>query len=309
MTSSEWTTFIKNEASKLGFDCCGIAQAAPIEHSESKHYQNWLDRKFQADMDYMTKNTEKRYDPRLLVEGCRSIVVVALNYQPAVKQDPDAPQIATFAYGKDYHDLIRNKLKDLLKSINAQGVCVNGRAFTDSAPVAERYWANQAGIGWIGRNRQLIVPGKGSKFLLGELLIDLDLVYDRPLKNRCGNCKRCLEACPTQALDQTDGLNANRCLSYLTIEKKGSFDTTECTLLKKSNRLFGCDICQDACPWNRFSISNETPEFKPKEDFLKLKRKEFEQMSPKAFDDLFEKTCLERTGYKGLLRNLHALKK
>lgn len=259
-------------------------------------------------MDYMTKNSEKRYDPRLLVEGCRSIVVVALNYEPAVRQNPDAPQIATFAYGKDYHHLIRNKLRDLLKSINAQGEPVNGRAFTDSAPLAERYWANQAGLGWIGKNRQLILPGKGSKFLLGELLIDLDLEYDQPMKNRCGNCKRCLEACPTQALDQTDGLNANRCLSYLTIEKKGSFDATEQSLLKKSNRLFGCDICQDICPWNRFSNSNQTPEFKPKEGFLTLRKIDFERMSPEEFEDLFKYTCLERTGYEGLLRNLHALK-
>jgi len=306
MTSKDLTLFIKNRALSLGFESCGIAKAAQLSDSEKTHYETWLAKKHHAGMSYMENHSEKRYDPRLLVEGCRSVIVVTLNYNPVKKQNPEAPQIAGFAYGKDYHDIIRTKLRTLLQEIKDFGIKVHGRAFADSAPIAERYWASQAGIGWIGKNRQLILPGKGSAFLLGELLIDVELVYDTPATNHCGNCKRCLDACPTKALNETSGLDANLCLSYLTIEKRGLFNPMETSLVEKSNCLFGCDKCLDACPWNRFSTGNNVPEFQPKEGFLSMKREDFEKMNEAEFNVLFAGTCLERTGFEGFVRNLHA---
>jgi len=257
-------------------------------------------------MDYMARNTEKRYDPGLLVEGCRSVIVVALNYAPDKVQNPEAPQIAHFAYGKDYHEIIRTKLRDLLQLLNTQGHKVHGRAFADSAPIAERYWASQAGLGWIGKNRQLIIPGKGSRFLLGELLIDVELDYDVPLKNYCGKCRRCLDECPTRALSESSGLDANICLSYLTIEKRGPFDPKEASLVGQNNYVFGCDRCQDVCPWNRFSTRNTLPELQPKESLLSMKRGDFEKMMETEFKMMFSGTCLERTGFEGFIRNLKA---
>jgi len=304
MTTKELSVIIKNEAFKLGFEACGIAKATQIPESESAYYNSWLENKFHAGMDYMTRNSEKRYDPRLLVEGCRSIIVVALNYEPAKKQNPEAPQIAHFAYGKDYHELIRSKLRTLLQRINNQGLLVHGRAFADSAPIAERYWASQAGLGWIGKNRHLIIPGKGSKFLLGELLVDVELDYDSPLKNKCGKCRRCLEYCPTKALNEALGLDTNLCLSYLTIEKQGPFNSLESSLVAQNPYVFGCDRCQEVCPWNRFSTQNTLTELQPKEALLCMKREDFEKMTEVEFMTLFAGTCLERTGYEGFLRNL-----
>lgn len=306
MTTKELSLFIKNEAFRLGFETCGIANATQIPESERSHYTTWLEKKQHASMDYMARNVEKRYDPRLLVEGCRSVIVVALNYEPAKKQKPQAPQIAHFAYGKDYHDILRTKLRTLLQRINDQGLTVHGRAFADSAPIAERYWASRAGLGWIGKNHQLIIPGKGSKFLLGELLVDVELDCDVPLKNYCGRCRRCLDECPTKALSESSGLDANLCLSYLTIEKRGPFNLKESSLVGQNKYVFGCDRCQDACPWNRFSNQNTLIELQPKELFIQMDREDFEKMTEAEFNILFAGTCLERTGYEGFLRNLRA---
>ncbi|MDD4921727.1 MAG: tRNA epoxyqueuosine(34) reductase QueG [Bacteroidales bacterium] len=309
MTTAELSTFIKDQALKLGFDACGIAKAAPIPESEKAHFRSWIEGKGHAEMQYMEQHSEKRFDPRLLVEGCRSVIVVALNYEPAIKQDPEAPAIAGFAYGKDYHGLIRAKLKSLLQTINNTGQTVHGRAFADSAPIAERFWAGQAGLGWIGKNRHLILPGKGSCFLLGELLVDIDLDGDTPASNRCGQCRRCLEACPSNALNETSGLDANRCLSYLTIEKRGPFNAMEASSVGENNCLFGCDRCQEVCPWNRFSKGNTCPELQPKEGFLSMKRGDFEDLTEDDFNALFAESCLKRTGYDGFLRNMDAIKK
>ena len=308
MTTTELTIFVKKQAIELGFEACGVAKAARISESEIVRYRTWLEGKHHAGMKYMENHLEKRFDPRLLVEGCRSVIVVALNYEPTGRQNAGAPAIARFAYGKDYHDVIRAKLKVLLQAINDTGLTVHGRAFADSAPIAERYWAHQAGLGWMGRNHHLIIPGKGSGFFLGELLVDVDLVCDTPLANHCGNCRRCIGACPTKALHETSGLDANLCLSYLTIEKRGPFNSTEVSLVGESNSLFGCDLCQDACPWNRFASANITPEFQPKEALLSMKREDFEKMGEGDFNLLFAGTCLERTGYEGFLRNINAKK-
>lgn len=308
MTTADITKFIKDKALELGFEACGIAKVSPIPESEKEHYQSWLTGNRHAGMHYMERNQDKRYDPRLLVEGCRSIIAVALNYEPVERQKPESPTIARFAYGKDYHHLIRTKLKSLLQAINDSGVVVRGRAFADSAPIAERYWAQKAGLGWIGKNRQLILPGKGSAFLLGELLVDINLDYDHAVPNRCGSCRRCLEACPTEALHEVSGLDANRCLSYLTIEKHDPFSPMEASWVGESNCLFGCDKCQDACPWNRFASGNSIPELQAKEPLLAMKRQDFEKMKIETFRLLFDGTCLERTGYDGLIRNLKAKK-
>jgi len=304
MTTGELSTFIKKQALELGFDACGFAKAGPISESAMANYGLWLKGKNHAGMQYMEKNQEKRYNPRLLVEGCRSLIVVAINYNPIEKQGLKRPQIAKFAYGKDYHEIIRTKLRTLLQKINETGQVVHGRAFADSAPIAERYWASLAGLGWLGKNHHLIIPGKGSYFLLGELLVDLELEYDVPLSNHCGKCRRCLDACPTNALNETSGVDANRCLSYLTIEKRGPFNEMEALSVKENNCLFGCDKCQDVCPWNRFASGNSIPDFQPKDGFLSMEREDFEKMTEKDFKDFFAGTCLERTGYDGFVRNL-----
>jgi len=306
MTSVDLSTFIKEQALILGFDACGIARADRISESARAKYQYWLEGKYHASMQYMERNVEKRYDPRLLMDGCRSIIVVALNYSPLKKQNPEAPHIAEFAYGKDYHNIIRGKLKTLLKAIKEMKQTVHGRAFADSAPITERYWAREAGLGWLGKNHHLILPGKGSTYLLGELLVDIDLAYDKPMADRCGKCRRCINACPTKALNEKDVLDANRCLSYLTIEKRGAFNATETRLVSKNNCLFGCDKCQEVCPWNRFSSGNSHSELQPKDGFLSMKKIDFEKMTEANFKTFFAESCLYRTGYDGFIRNLKA---
>jgi len=308
MTTTDLSIFIKDQAKKLGFEACGIARATRIPESEIRNYHFYLQQNHHAEMHYMEKNTEKRYDPRLLVEDCRSVIVVALNYEPTIKQHPNTPKIARFAYGKDYHPLLKNKLNQLLQTIKNQGIAVNGRAFTDSAPVAERYWAYKSGIGWIGKNHQLILPNKGSFFFLGELMIDLELNYDSPLPNRCGKCQRCLDACPSNALTSS-GLDARRCISYLTIEKRGILMGQEAKWIAESNSLMGCDICQNVCPWNRFAKGNSTPELNMDSTLLSMRKEDFEKLNTEDFKVLFKGTCMERTGYTHFRRNLNAIEK
>jgi epoxyqueuosine reductase len=307
MTTAELSTFIRNEALLLGFGSCGFAQACALPESERIRFEEWLREERQGEMSYMSRNLEKRLNPTLLLEGCRSVVVVALNYFPLQKQKPEAPKVARFAYGRDYHGLIRAKLYQLLEALRKQDVAVNGRAFSDSAPVAERFWAAQAGLGWIGKNKQLILPGKGSYYLLGELMLDLELEYGKPLEPHCGKCHRCLDACPTKALDGK-GLDARKCLSCLTIEKKGPFTSEESNLMKYNPWVFGCDLCQEACPWNHFAQPNSVPEFQPSEEFLSLDWDAFSHLTPDYFTEIFTGTCLERTGLEGLQRNLEAKK-
>jgi epoxyqueuosine reductase len=251
----------------------------------------------------MERNLDKRLDPHLLVEGCRTVVSVALNYSPSVLQLPTAPKVARFAYGLDYHALIRGKLNQLMDKIKEQGIPVMGRAFSDSAPILERYWAWKGGLGWIGKNQNLLLPGRGSYFLLGELLLDLELDYGKPMESRCGSCNKCIEACPTKAIDGTC-LDGRKCLSYLTIEKKGPFSVTESKLVSNNEWIFGCDICQEACPWNRFASTTTVTEFQPTEHFLELDETKFRKLNPASFQAYFSGTCLERTGLEGLQRNL-----
>jgi len=308
MTTSELSLFIRDQAGLLGFDACGFAQAESLPEQEQLNMEAWLNDGMQGEMSYMGRNLDKRLNPCLLVEGCKSVVVVALNYYPSASQMPKAPKIARFAYGLDYHAIIRGKLNQLIDRIRELGILVNGRAFSDSAPVMERYWAWKAGLGWLGKNQNLILPRSGSYFLLGELLIDLELDYGVPMKNQCGTCTKCLHACPTQALDGKC-LDARHCLSYLTIEKKGPFSASEVKMVSQNDWIFGCDICQEVCPWNRFAKVNTIVDLQPTEHFQNLDETKIRKLNATSFNTYFSGTCIERTGLVNLERNLAAIEK
>lgn len=301
MTKEELTIFIKSEALRLGFDVCGIAKPETVSKETINTYNKWIEQEQHGTMLYLQRNCEKRFNPTLLVEGCKSIIIVALNYFPSHPIEG----MATYAIGNDYHKTVKDKLYTLLNNINAVHP-VKGRAFCDSAPVLERYWAVQAGIGWIGNNRQLVIPQKGSYFFLGELLIDTELEYDTPFTaNHCGKCRKCIENCPTGALSD-DGFDARKCLSYLTIEYRG--DLPENIGKKMKNSFYGCDICLKACPHNRFAMPNNTPDFKPSDKLLQMDINKWKELTKEQYDTLFAKSAVERCGYEQLMRNISAIK-
>ena len=289
---------IKQHALSLGFDACGICRAE--SSGEEDNLREWIRLNYQGDMSYLERNIEKRDDPRLLVEGAKSIISVALNYYPHEKRDPNLPGFAYYAYGKDYHFVVKDKLKQLLEYIQTIFSDAKGRFFCDSAPVLERYWAAKAGLGFIGKNTLLIIPGKGSFFFLGELIINQELEYDSPIDLSCGNCTRCLEACPTGAIEQAHLVNATKCISYKTIEKKGEQDEDVDT----GNWVYGCDVCQLVCPWNRFSKPHNTPEFIPSPQFLSLDLPTLQTMNQEQFSTLFSKSAVKRAKLMGMERNL-----
>lgn len=296
------TEQIKAEALRLGFSACGIAPAEEVSPEARQALSNWLSEGRQADMHYMENYFEKRCDPRLLVEGCRSIISVALNYYPEQQLHEDQYQFAWYAYGKDYHDIMRNKLNALFSFINTNITPVNGRVFCDTAPLLERYWAWRAGLGWIGKHTQLIIPQAGSCFFLGELLIDITLDYDQPQKDRCGACKLCLEACPTGAISNGLKLDARKCLSYLTIENRK--EIPEQYARKLGNKIYGCDECQKACPWNRFAIPTCVKELHPSSDFLRMEKDDWERLTREQYTELFRGSAVKRARYEGLKRNI-----
>jgi epoxyqueuosine reductase len=297
---------IKRKASELGFQDCGISKADVLT-GEKERLKAWLDRKMHADMGYMARNFEKRLDPGLLVENARSVVSVLLNYFPAERQtDPDAPVLSKYAYGTDYHLVMKEKLGKLLEFIQNEIAPCAGRCFVDSAPVLDRAWAARAGLGWIGKNTNLISPEHGSFFFIGELIIDLELPEDRKVvHNHCGNCTRCIDACPTKALVAPYVLDARRCISYQTIENRGAIDPE--LKGKFENRVFGCDICQDVCPWNLKSEPHQEPAFKPDPTLMNLSRPEWNEMDKPAFNALFRNSAVKRTRFEGLKRNLKFL--
>lgn len=296
---------IKAEAARLGFSACGITSANTTTNRE--HLRKWLDRGYQANMEYLENHFDKRCNPRLLVENAQSIICVALNYYPQKTLSDDQIQFAYYAYGKDYHDVMKDKLSRLFEYINTELVPINGRVFCDTAPVAERHWAQQAGLGWIGKNTLLVIPRAGSYFFLGELIIDAELAYDTPASNRCGNCNRCIQACPTGALEKPYWLNANKCLSYLTIENKG--EISEEYTPKMGNCVYGCDRCQKACPWNRFAKPNTISELQPSEEFLNMTPEDWEKLTIEEYRTLFKGSAVKRAKYEGLMRNIKAIKK
>lgn len=296
---------IKQEALRLGFDACGICPA--IDSGEEERYMQWLRSHCHGSMTYMERNVEKRLDPRLLVDGARSIISVALNYYPPVKLPGKVPQFAYYAYGKDYHDVMRDKLRQLFEWIKERSPDVSGRSFSDSAPVLERFWAARAGIGFLGKNTLLIIPGKGSYYFLGELIINLELEYDQPISENCGECTRCLRSCPTGAIEQPYWLNARKCISYLTIENKGEIPPD--FIPKLRNNIFGCDICQKACPWNRDAVPHTNPEFTPSDDFLSLDLAQIQEMDEGRWQNIFRHSAVKRTKFIGLKRNASAISK
>ncbi len=305
-TRKKRTNAIKAEALRLGFSACGIAQARYL--SEEAHKLNeWLADNFHADMQYMTRNIEMRLDPRLLVPGAKSVIVVLQNYFPDKQQtDSKSPVLAKYAYGEDYHFVLKDKLNDLHQFINNDIAPSNGRAFTDSAPILEKKWAQLAGLGWQGKNSNLLTT-KGSFFFIGELILDLELNYDTPfLQNYCGTCTRCIEACPTQAITANKTVDARRCISYQTIENKGIIPSELSG--KFENRVFGCDICQDVCPYNKHAIATSESRFYPRDRLLTLTEKQWHAIDETLFKQIFFKSAVNRTKYSGLRRNLDFLK-
>ncbi len=294
------TDEIKEEALRLGFDACGVCKA--VDSGQEERYMKWINDNWHADMAYMARNIDKRTDPRLLVDGAKSIVSVALNYYPHEKQATHAPQFAYYAYGKDYHDVVRAKLKELFEFIAIRKPGVTGRYFSDSAPVLERFWAAQAGLGFVGKNSLLIIPGKGSYFFLGELIIDIELDYDKPILENCGSCTRCLDGCPTGAIEEPFRVNANKCISYQTIENRGEISPYVAPRLK--NYVFGCDICQKVCPWNRVSAPHNTPEFLPSEEFMSIDLIKLLNMKEEEYREIFRGSAVKRTKFSGLKRNV-----
>lgn len=298
---------IKNYAISIGFDACGICKAENIDSLNEVSYIDWLSKNYQADMSYLDRNIDKRIDPRLLVDNAKSIISVALNYYPQEKQNKNAPQFAYYSYGLDYHDVVKNKLRILFEFIKSILPEAQGRYFCDTAPVLERYWAAKAGLGFIGKNTLLIIPKKGSYLFLGELIVDQELIYDKPLNLSCGKCSRCLEACPTLAIEKPHVLNSNKCISYQTIENKT--EITEEIIPQLSNRIYGCDICQEICPWNRYAKPHKTKEFYPKSEFLLLDWDSLENMEIAEYQHLFKGSAIKRAKFSGLKRNLSALLK
>jgi epoxyqueuosine reductase len=297
---------IKDYAYSLGFDACGICEAKPVDAEEQLHFKDWVANSYQADMDYMARNTGKRCNPALLVEGARSIVCVALNYYPQAKQPEINPQFAYYAYGKDYHEVVKTRLQMLFDYIKGQNSTVEGRPFVDTAPLPERYWAARAGLGFIGKNSLLIIPKKGSYFFLGELVVNLELEYDAPLNLSCGICTRCMDACPTKAIVSPKVVNANRCISYQTIENRGEIDKD--VIPKLNNRFYGCDICQQVCPWNRYARPHKTEAFNPSEAFLDLSFDKLDNLTVEDYQRIFRGSAVKRAKFTGLKRNLEALK-
>ena len=307
MTREELSGRIRARALQLGFDACGIVRAEPLKEERAR-LLDWLARGYQGEMDYMARNVEKRCDPTRLVPGSRSVIMVLLNYFPGEKfpvaEETDKALISRYAWGRDYHKVIRKKLKQLLKYINDELVPVQGRTFVDSAPVLERAWAQRAGLGWIGKNSMLVTRKWGSWVFVGELIIDHELAYDHPEpRDYCGTCTRCVEACPTQAILPDRMVDATRCISYWTIEyKKETFPPESPPNFKQW--IFGCDICQEVCPWNRKASTHHVPDFEPDKKRLTLSRKDWEKMTEEEFKMLFSGTPVMRTGLERMKRNV-----
>ena len=298
---------IKAKARELGFMDCGISRAEFLG-DERERLLSWLENKMQGEMAYMANHLEKRLDPRLLVENARSVISVLLNYYPFEKQaDPEAPVLSKYAYGTDYHFVMKDKLGGLLGYIQSEIAPCEGRCFVDSAPVLDRAWAARAGLGWIGKNTNLLSTEHGSFFFIGELIIDIELPPDdKIVRDHCGNCTRCMDACPTRAIVAPYVLDARRCISYQTIENHGAIDPK--LKDKFENRVFGCDICQDVCPWNLKSEAHHEPAFSPDKSLMKLTKSEWESMDKPLFNALFRNSAVKRTRFEGLKRNVRFLR-
>jgi epoxyqueuosine reductase len=293
---------IKSEAKRLGFDFVGISKAEFLEE-EAPRLENWLNKNMHGQMSYMQNHFDKRLDPRILVPGAKSVVSLLLNYFPSQTQvDETAPKISKYAYGNDYHDVIKDKLNQLLQYIKENIGEVDGRVFVDSAPVLDRAWAQKSGLGWIGKNSNLINKQSGSFFFIAELIIDLELEADGPIKDYCGTCTKCIDACPTEAIVAPQIVDGSKCISYFTIELKDAIPAD--VKGKFDNWMFGCDVCQDVCPWNRFSKPHQEPQFNPASGLLEMTKKEWLELTEETFKKVFKDSAVKRTKFSGLTRNI-----
>jgi len=305
MQSQKYTQLIKDTAKKLGFQSCGISKARFLAEEEARLSQ-WLSQKKQGEMAYMENHFDMRLDPRKLVDGAKSVISLSYNYFTSEKQsDPNAPKISKYAYGEDYHFVVKNKLKSLLTIIQTEIGNVNARVFVDSAPIMEKAWAQQAGLGWIGKNANLINQQNGSFFFLAEIIIDIDLSYDAPVTDHCGTCTKCIDACPTEAIVAPYVVDGSKCISYFTIELKNEFPKE--VKGKFDNWMFGCDICQDVCPWNKFAKPHQEKLFEPSTALLSMNKKEWEEITAETFQVLFKNSAVKRTKFEGLKRNINWL--
>lgn len=304
---SRHTQLIKSEAIRLGFSSIGIAKATYLEE-EAPRLEQWLKSGHQGEMQYLENHFDKRLDPRLLVEEAKTVISLSYNYFPKQTQKNTTYKIAKYAYGEDYHWVLKAKLRELLEYISSTIGEVNGRAFTDSAPVMERAWATKSGLGWQGKNSLLLQKGKGSFFFLAELIIDIELDYDTAFEtNHCGNCTLCIDACPTQAILANNIVNGSQCISYFTIELKNELPQDMQGLF--SDNIFGCDICQDVCPWNSFSLPHNEPLFKPHPDLLLFSKNDWKNITEEVFHKVFKKSAVKRTKYSGFKRNINFIGK
>ena len=302
MTPKFLTQFIKQKAGELSFSDCRIAKSEYLAE-EAEKLESWLKKGFQGKMSYLEKHFETRLNPSLLVEGAKSVICFSYNYFPEHLQNADSYRIAKYAYGEDYHAVIKDKLQELVQEIQKKTGQFSYRIFTDSAPIMERIWAQKAGLGWIGKNSLLISKQKGSFFFLAEIVCDLELVYDEPFRtDHCGTCTRCIDACPTQALTAPHIIDSRRCISYLTIELKDAIEDT--FRGKMQDWIFGCDICQDVCPWNRFSQPHSEPCFHPKEEIISYTKTDWENLDEETFRKIFKNSAVKRTKFQGLKRNM-----
>jgi epoxyqueuosine reductase len=303
MTSLAHSNLIKQLALELGFEQCGIAKAMYLDE-DAKRLESWLNNSFQGSMQYMENYFDLRVDPSKIVPGAKSVITLLKNYYPTEQQHAELPKISKYAWGKDYHEVIRQQLKEFLFRLQEKIGSLNGRGFVDSAPVLERSWATKSGLGWIGRNGNLINKEVGSFFFIATLIVDIELQYDDPFaKDFCGNCRRCIDACPTEAILDNKVVNGSKCISYYTIELKDALIPEEMQG-KFNNWMFGCDVCQDVCPWNRFSKPHSDPEFTPIPEILNLTTAEWESLTEEQFKKIFRESPLKRTKWKGIQRNL-----
>ncbi|WP_372917981.1 tRNA epoxyqueuosine(34) reductase QueG [Salegentibacter sp.] len=300
-----YTKLIKAEAKRLGFLSCGISKAEFLEE-EAPRLENFLQKGMHGEMKYMENHFDKRLDPTKLVEGSKSVISLLLNYYPHQIQNQDSYKISKYAYGRDYHFVIKDKLKDLMQYMQKEIGEIEGRAFVDSAPVLDKAWAAKSGLGWMGKHSNLLSKQTGSFYFIAELIVDLELEYDTPVTDHCGSCTACIDACPTDAIVEPYKVDGSKCISYFTIELKDELPTSYKNQFE--DWMFGCDICQDVCPWNRFSKPHNEPLFNPHPDLLENEKKDWEEITKETFNEIFRKSAVKRTKFTGLKRNIDFLK-
>jgi epoxyqueuosine reductase len=305
-TKEKYSHLIKTEALRLGFLSCGISKAGFLEE-EAPRLENWLNKNRHGQMSYMENHFDKRLDPTLLVDDAKSVVSLLLSYYPSEIQNQDSYKISKYAYGQDYHFVIKDKLKDLLRFIQTEIGEVNGRVFVDSAPVLDKAWAAKSGLGWIGKNSNLITKQVGSFYFIAELIIDLELEHDHTTTDHCGSCTACLDACPTQAIVAPYVVDGSKCISYFTIELKDNIPNE--MKGKFDDWMFGCDVCQDVCPWNRFSQPHNEPLFNPNPEILAFSKKDWQEITEETFRTVFKNSAVKRTKLDGLQRNIRFLQR